>query len=327
MDGVWKYLLRRSLRSRGGFTLIELLVVIAIIALLVGILLPALGQARKTARAAVCSSNQKQIYTAIATYSNDYKEFHHAKRLNYGLRFRKINGGGPYDATNIRWIRPYEWPPSFDGADTDFAYWGVLYDTYLDPNLNVQEEWYTIGRGPPPPVPAWQVWRCPDAKLMDPYPSANLGPNSTAGFNYNTQFDPDHKFQTYAFNGVTRDLTGRLASAWFRRTPIPGTQAFATTAARFSQIANPSLLIMFQDGFEHMLDANGDTLNDLSQYDAFDSTGFGEITAFDKWKREYFRHNTGCVTTWGDGHVKIIAKPQYDTSLKWYSGTFTANGQ
>ncbi|MCX5659370.1 MAG: prepilin-type N-terminal cleavage/methylation domain-containing protein [Planctomycetota bacterium] len=67
----------RSLRPasrRAGFTLIELLVVISIIALLVGILLPALGNARQTARASTCLSNCKQIAIATTTYSTDFNE-------------------------------------------------------------------------------------------------------------------------------------------------------------------------------------------------------------------------------------------------------------
>ncbi len=64
----------RLTKQTHGFTLIELLVVISIIALLVGILLPALGAARKSAQNVVCLSNQRQIGVAFAAYTTDNKD-------------------------------------------------------------------------------------------------------------------------------------------------------------------------------------------------------------------------------------------------------------
>ena len=57
-----------------AFTLIELLVVVAIVALLIGILLPALGQARRAARSGACLGHLQQIGGVLVAYGNDNRE-------------------------------------------------------------------------------------------------------------------------------------------------------------------------------------------------------------------------------------------------------------
>ncbi len=112
-----------------GFTLIELLVVISIIALLVGILLPALGAARKTAQGVVCQTHMKNLTLGFAVYATENGEW------------------WPSDAISPR---PYD-PDNF--ADAWIPNGDVLIDRNPNYDLTKGEIFDSVGDK--------KVWACP----------------------------------------------------------------------------------------------------------------------------------------------------------------------
>jgi prepilin-type N-terminal cleavage/methylation domain-containing protein len=102
---------RAFMRSRSAFTIVELLVVISIVALLVAMLLPALGKAKYAAKLVRCAAQQKQIGIGLTSYAGDNRSYWPARvgqtdpATNAPNIIARRNGANVWDDRLI--IRPY----------------------------------------------------------------------------------------------------------------------------------------------------------------------------------------------------------------------------
>lgn len=177
------------LGHRGGFTLIELLVVISIIALLIGILLPALGAARNSARSLQCLANVRSMGQASQVFATEHKQ--HVPLSSSDLAW---NGLPPIPSHLIGKIAQY---PGVSGRMKD---WASALVPYLGGSNDAQFD------AADPKVSA--VFRCPS----DPYEDGHEVVSNISGANQGiylpisyavnadfTTYDPDPQGDGKAF--------------------------------------------------------------------------------------------------------------------------------
>src|SRR5689334_4445128 len=146
-----------SQSKQAAFTLVELLVVIAIIAVLAGLLLPALARSKAAAKRAFCQSNLRQIGLGIALYTSEYGCY------PYSAVVRTFAPQGPYFYFWPHLLQPYTgsaWTnalyrcPSYTGPTDDYSSLATA-TSFPDPvgsyGYNAQ------GTGNPPQTPAFQT--------------------------------------------------------------------------------------------------------------------------------------------------------------------------
>ena len=101
--------------KKAGFTLIELLVVIAIIGVLVGLLLPAVQQAREAARRISCSSNVRQLGVAMHSYMSANKKFP-CQQVDDDTRYQGTLNGSYSEGKGLFWFGEVDYTTDPNGT-------------------------------------------------------------------------------------------------------------------------------------------------------------------------------------------------------------------
>jgi prepilin-type N-terminal cleavage/methylation domain-containing protein len=198
---------------RSGFTLVELLAVIMIIALLAGLVTPAVIRARNSARNAAIKAEIDMLHMAIMNYKNEYGSFppavsvaglsspagKHVQRL-FPRSTPNPDARAPDNAI-VRWLTGYTTVPTDPYGRTSGATRQKLFD-FDNTRVTTSDQYYPAGKkgspyiyidsssylnsGPPPTVPTWSLTGGTYSPLRVPNSSGSMADVSQPAFNPDT---------------------------------------------------------------------------------------------------------------------------------------------